>query len=109
MGVFLIVCMLIIVIVAICVVVLAMTKWCGPTWFQRCGSCLAFLSIALAVSSSEMPSDAEFFISKLTLNNIAIFFGLIGAFLSSFGEVIWNLIHRGERSYAEVLRKFVNS
>ncbi len=97
--------------ILICLVgtIIAATKWCGATWFQRNGACLAILSVALGVFSTEIQPDMAIAVLKPVLNSSIAILALLGAFVGAFGEVIWNVIHRGNRSFGDVMRQFVNS
>jgi len=87
----------------------AATRWCGPVWFQRSGSSMAILALAVSLTSSQAGESTVVHLVKPLLDNVSALFALVGAVIGGFGEVIWTLIHRGDRRIGDVMRSFVNS
>jgi len=95
--------------VAVVHTVVAATRWCGPVWFQRGGTSMAILALAVTTMSSQNNESIVVLLSESVVNNVSVVLTLIGAVVGGFGEVIWTLIHRGDKRFGDVMRGFVNS
>lgn len=96
-------------LLAVVQTVVAATRWCGPVWFQRSGTSMAILALAVSLTSSQADESTVVLLFKPVLENVSLLLTLVGAVIGGFGEVIWTLIHRGDKRFGDVMRGFVNS